>query len=281
MLKQGSPDWHEWRRNGIGSSDAPVIMGVSPWKSIHELWREKVEGVALSHPNPAQQRGLDLEHTARLWYENVANEVMQPATHTHPQFDWMRASLDGVSFDGQRILEIKCPGKADHEIAMRGHLPEKYIPQVQHLLAVSGAHVCDYFSFDGKTGVIVSVAVDHEYIAKLIEAEAKFWEAVCTKTPPEGGISIRDDAEWLQAANEYRKCARQQADAEAALKAAREHLESLAGDKDCQGAGITLTRVTTKGNVDYAAIPQLAGVDLEVYRKKSRTSWRLTLQKDR
>jgi len=30
-LEQGTPQWLAWRRAGIGASEAPVIMGLSPW----------------------------------------------------------------------------------------------------------------------------------------------------------------------------------------------------------------------------------------------------------
>ena len=32
-LHQNTPEWHQWRRQGIGASDAPVIMGETPFKT--------------------------------------------------------------------------------------------------------------------------------------------------------------------------------------------------------------------------------------------------------
>ena len=40
-MEQKSEEWLDWRKKGIGSSDAPIIMGVSPWKTPFELWEEK------------------------------------------------------------------------------------------------------------------------------------------------------------------------------------------------------------------------------------------------
>jgi putative phage-type endonuclease len=34
-------DWLEWRRKGIGGSDASVICGINQYKSPIELWMEK------------------------------------------------------------------------------------------------------------------------------------------------------------------------------------------------------------------------------------------------
>src|SRR5581483_972237 len=31
-LRQGTQEWLGWRNQGIGASDAPIIMGENPWK---------------------------------------------------------------------------------------------------------------------------------------------------------------------------------------------------------------------------------------------------------
>ena len=43
-LVQQSEEWLEFRRSRIGASDAPIIMGVSPWKTHYKLWVEKIQG---------------------------------------------------------------------------------------------------------------------------------------------------------------------------------------------------------------------------------------------
>lgn len=40
-LDQRTDEWLMWRSQGIGASDAPVIMGVSPWSDPVSLWMEK------------------------------------------------------------------------------------------------------------------------------------------------------------------------------------------------------------------------------------------------
>jgi hypothetical protein len=42
-LKQGSQEWLEWRHDGIGASDAAVIMGENPWKDAEALLIQKCE----------------------------------------------------------------------------------------------------------------------------------------------------------------------------------------------------------------------------------------------
>ena len=35
-------EWLELRRNGIGGSDASVVMGKNPWRSIQQLWETRL-----------------------------------------------------------------------------------------------------------------------------------------------------------------------------------------------------------------------------------------------
>ena len=41
----------------------------------------------------------------------------------------------------------------------------------------------------------------------------------------------------------------------------------MSGGKSCVGGGVKVSSVVRKGHVDYSSIPELAGVDLEKYRK--------------
>ncbi len=42
-LEQGTPEWLEWRKNGIGSSDIATIMGANPYQTPYQLWEENLE----------------------------------------------------------------------------------------------------------------------------------------------------------------------------------------------------------------------------------------------
>jgi hypothetical protein len=58
----------------------------------------------------------------------------------HDELEWMRASLDGLSFDGSIALEIKCPmSLRDRTVAQQGRVPPQYYAQLQHELEVSRA----------------------------------------------------------------------------------------------------------------------------------------------
>ncbi len=61
-FQQNTPEWLAMRRNCIGASDAPIIMGLSPYKKRDQLLEEKVYGknTAMS---ASMQYGKDMEPT--------------------------------------------------------------------------------------------------------------------------------------------------------------------------------------------------------------------------
>jgi putative phage-type endonuclease len=187
-LEQGSSVWLDWRRGGIGASDAPVIMGVSPWMDAETLWLEKTGRQSGRPSSFAMRRGQILEPQARTLYIQRTGIHVAPLCLEHGERRWMRASLDGISDDGRVVLEVKCPGAADHAVAQRGAVPPKYVPQLQHLLAVAGAPVCHYWSYRDGEGVLVEVAPDPAYAARLAEREEEFWRLVVEDRRPCAGI---------------------------------------------------------------------------------------------
>lgn len=184
-------EWLAWRKKGIGSSDAPIIMGVSPWCTPYQLWEIKTgiyEKPEIT--NRAVERGNAMEPKARALYELERDMDMPAKLVEHESYPWLRASLDGYNETYRIILEIKCPGAADHALACSGSVPEKYWPQIQHQLLVTGADCVDYYSFDGHRGAAVRVFPDIAYCRKLFVTLRDFWEKVQKRTPPP--LSERD-----------------------------------------------------------------------------------------
>lgn len=270
-------NWLEWRRQGIGSSDAPVIMQVSPWKTRHQLWQEKMYGDSVQQDNPSMKRGRDLEETARQEFEKTIGTLVAPANIEHPKFNWMRASLDGIDVTGKILVEIKCPSQQDHFVAVNKKVPEKYWPQLQHQMEVVGASEMFYFSFNGKEGAIVEIKRDQNYIDSLVEKEEAFWNMVQSQTPPDltemDYICMEGNKEWESLASELKLIKEQTKALEGRDKEVLRQLQSLTQGRNGKGHGMIMQRQICKGAVEYASIPQLQGVDVEPYRKKSFEKW--------
>jgi putative phage-type endonuclease len=180
-LEQGTPDWLEWRRQGIGASDAPAIMGENPWKSPARMLQEKC-GCTKYYTNAAMVRGIELEPEARKCYENEVGLRFAPACLQSTRHAWLRASVDGLAADGSAVVEIKCGEGVYRKSSSFRKVPDYYIGQLQHILAVTDLQAIDFWCYlPDRPAVHLSVARDESYIERLLDAERSFWRQVVTK----------------------------------------------------------------------------------------------------
>jgi len=162
----------------------PQLMGVSPWGNPMTLWLEKT---GLGKPKPvnwAMKRGTEMEPFARSSYIDQTEIVIHPYCVQSSQYPWMKASLDGLSFDGRTVVEIKVPGLRDHELACCDEIPPKYIPQCDYLLAITGAPVLHYYSYRSEEDwVLLEHYPDQTRIARMLALADQFWSYVTRKEP--------------------------------------------------------------------------------------------------
>ena len=283
-LKQKTPEWKKWRETGIGASDAPVIMEKSPWSTPYRLYIEKTTGQSFFKENGATLKGRVLEDKARKSAEKKLNKVFSTKCYQHEKYPWMLASLDGISKEGE-ILEIKCPYKpedpnSDHQLAREGKIPEKYHPQLQHQLEVTGAKKGYYYSFDGSDGVVVPFERDEVFIKELIEKEKIFWDCVKNLNPPkftDKDYRVIDEKHPCEKADKVIALRKVIEEAKKELNPLEEELKNCyAHDMSAIIGKLKITRFTKKGPINYHVVPELKGVDLEPYRKASSIAFRLS-----
>ena len=184
-------EWLSVRGQGIGSSDAAVAVGISPYKSPLELWLEKTErqDAADLTENDAVFWGTTLEHTiATVYAERTGVKVRRlNAVLQHPEHTFMLANLDRVvqhPTDGNGILEVKTAGVNSAKFWEEG-VPDSYQCQVLHQLAVTGKEWCDVaVLIGGQDFRVYRVVRDEAKIADLIQREAQFWQYVLDDIPP-------------------------------------------------------------------------------------------------
>jgi putative phage-type endonuclease len=198
--------WLALRQQGIGSSDAAVAVGLSPYKSQLSLWLEKTQRKA---PEDLSQKeaviwGTVLEPVlARVYAERTGNKVRRVnAVLQHRQQRFMLANLDREvvgHIDGPGVLEIKTAGYHAAPQWEEG-IPIAYQCQVLHQLAVTGHDWADVaVLIGGQDFRIYRVERDDDKILDLIQREADFWQQVIDDRQPEPDGS--DDAgralHWL------------------------------------------------------------------------------------
>ncbi len=174
--EQGSADWHAWRNQGIGASEAAAILGEFPWKNRKRLLAEKCGLIGGSFNSAAMAFGTATEPEARKSYINTRGIHVEPACLQSTTYDWLRASLDGIASDGSLVVEIKCGPSAQAHTAKFRQPPPYYMGQLQHILAVTGLGSIDFWCYlPAQESVHVTVTRDEAYIERMLVAEAAFW----------------------------------------------------------------------------------------------------------
>ena len=195
--KMTREEWLQLRRRGIGGSDASVIMGKNPYRSILQLWEEKTGKLPVTDEgNEYTYWGNVMEPIIRKEFMNRTGlKVRQKhAMIFHKNYPYLFADVDGIVTDerGEKcIFEAKTASQYKAEQWEDG-VPEEYILQVQHYLEVCGmdkAYIAALIG--GNKFVFHTIYRDEELIRNLVSREKEFWEGcVLTGTEP-----VMDDSD--------------------------------------------------------------------------------------
>jgi putative phage-type endonuclease len=278
-LLQGSPEWHAHRKGYRNASETPAVLGASPWMTPYQLWQLKTGRSEPTETTSAMKHGTRLEPVAREAYEQLTGHIMEPLVLVEGDYS---ASLDGITLEGDLILEIKCPMSKDSKIlteARAGRIPESIYWQLQTQLYVSQAALAHLYVYDGTSGILLELKPDANAWDTLREGWDRFMSCVQRDEPPsltDRDTLLRVDMPWQEAAASYLKL-KSEADAVGEkLEAAKQKLVQLASHSSESGGGVTVSRYWKGGTIDYKKVPQLAGVDVESYRGSGREEVRVS-----
>ena len=277
-IEQRSPEWVGLRNKYIGASDAPIIMGESPWKTPFQLWQEKLAIKKMDAPNQSMERGISLEDEARESFIKQTGIEVKPMVAKSLVHPWMLSSFDGVSANHDVIVEIKCPGMNDHANACNGLIPSKYLAQLFHQMITLGIDKAYYFSYTSLSSKLLEININLKYSISLLEKEKEFFKCMQELEAPE--MTKKDykqiiDLNFIRAAAEWRDLQSQLKSMEKKEKYLREQLINMSGDSNAMGGGIKMSQILRKGSIDYKSIPEIQGMDLDKYRKDPVKVWRI------
>ncbi len=182
--------WLAERQTGIGSSDAPNLVGVG-FRTAADVYREKTEQPRPAATTGVLRRGLDLEPIVAARYAEVMGvELLIPAEQIarHRERTWQLASIDRARVD-RRPVELKTVTGFGPEWGETGSadVPDGYRVQVQHQMGVLDADSCDLAALDVIAWEfrVYRVAFDADLFAWLTDVEHRFLrDHVMTLTPP-------------------------------------------------------------------------------------------------
>jgi len=277
-LEQNTYEWKEMRRTAIGASDASIIWG-SPWRSPYQLWMEKMGFSAPQEENEHMRRGKEMESQALSLYNMIKDATFAPMVIRSAIRDFCVSSLDGYCPTLDLAVEIKC-GPKTFALAREGKIPDYYMAQLQHQMFCLGHEKIDYFCYNGFDHILMTVDRDEKFIQELMNKEEAFHLCLKENTPPMccgDDFEYRSDDAWVELEKQYVDLQEEIKSKELLLSSVKEQLIRLAADKPCLGETLRVEKLTRKGVIDYAKIPELKDVDLEKYRRESTSYYKISV----
>ena len=180
-------EWLEWRKKGIGGSDAGVCMGANHYRTKRDLYFDKIGKKPVVEKEKsdlplrwghALEPVVAEEFSIRMGLPVYERKEM----YRHPDYPFMQANVDRFITlpDGTvGILECKTANPAVKQQWEDNSIPFSYEIQVRHYMAVMNidtAYIACLFENSSDTMVIRKIERDQEFEAQLIEAEKNFWE---------------------------------------------------------------------------------------------------------
>lgn len=196
-LIAGTPEWHAHRATHFNASDAPAMLGCSPYTTRAELLLRLHTGIAADVDTGTQRlfdNGHRFEALARPLAEKIIGDDLAPVIGTAGE---LSASFDGLTLMGDTAWEHKtlndelrgCMKDQGNGLG----LPKHYQVQMEQQLLVSGAErvlfMATKWAPEGSDWTLVEgrhcwYASDPALRAEIIAGWKQFAQDLSTYTPP-------------------------------------------------------------------------------------------------
>src|SRR3990167_275234 len=173
------------RKNHIGSSDAAAIVGLNKWKSAGDVFIEKTQDLPERDMGEAALIGTLWEDPCLQWFaKDSGKKILRNQLRVH-QNGFMAAHLDALVVDTKEIVEAKVIGiltpfdRDQWGNEDSDQIPEQYIVQCQHELAVAGPEYETVYLpvlLGGVGFVKYRVQRNPDLIRELEAIETNFWK---------------------------------------------------------------------------------------------------------
>ena len=177
--KLSRQEWLMFRKKGIGGSDAGAICGLNPYVSPIHVYADKTSNEISEYDNEAMRLGRDLEeYVAKRFMEATGFKVRRNCMLlSHDKYPFMYANVDRMVVGEEIGLECKTASVYNSDKWEDGEVPEHYLIQCHHYMAVTGAKAW-YIAvlILGKEFKYAKIERDEEIIENLIKIERDFWE---------------------------------------------------------------------------------------------------------
>jgi putative phage-type endonuclease len=283
------------RRGRITGSNVGAILGLSPFRTPDDVLRAMVRdyhGAPSEFTgNAATEYGSFHEAGALVEYQmhtsNTVQDCKEAVEHgffIHPVYDWLGATPDFlVGKDG--LGEIKCPyGLRDKEAPVFKTAMEQshYYAQMQIEMACAGKKWVDFFQWCPKLSVLERVDYDPAWVNEYLPILEAFYKRYLSEIDNKDHLlprrKIVESPTARKMIDEISDLSQIIDNATTRKKEVLAELVDLVGGVDAEVCGHKLTLVENQGSVSYAKVVKehIPNVDLEPYRGKATSYWRLS-----
>lgn len=272
-LDQKSPEWLEWRKSGIGSSDIATIMGANPYQTPYQLWEEKCGVRDAFDGNRFTEHGVLNEPHAREWLCNIKRlnlKSLCAESNVNPIY---KISLDAYSTSKKHLYEIKCPYTTEKIYKLRDatEIPEMWRLQILWQAAITNAKKAylAVWDFNLAECFCIECPRDPDMEAKLFEEADKFWQYVKSFTPPplqKGDYLEVEDEELHSFLLEYKHHHALEKTALSKKKELKARIIEFGDDGSFKSYGYTITRSAPRKSYDVEKM-RADGIDVDKYLK--------------
>lgn len=162
-------------------------MGLNKYKSLRKLWLDKT-GIEpdVFKGSDATEYGQAMEPHAVMEFEwEYGVSGFEPCLFVHPEYSFVRASVDAFHFQHKYALEIKSPYNPKNILhAVDGKIDRKYWAQLQWILFASQTKMIKYCVYSGTKLWVKDVFEDRNYQRRMFRYARWFWHQVKTKKDP-------------------------------------------------------------------------------------------------
>lgn len=280
-LEQGSPEWKEWRRNGIGSSDISVIMGSNSFTTPYELWEQFCGFAKEKEANGAMKHGTRCEPKAResLNKENLLELV--PLCVEDETISYFQASLDAYDEESRVLYEIKSPisEKVLDDFMYKNVIPSYWMDQIQWQIMIVRPKRAFIAVWDYRVEKCITLEVmpDENRIKEMIQAAEDFWNKVVTGRSPDrqkGDFIEIEDSNLTELLYLYRDCVEKEKSYTALKNETKKKIEEFYTEGDLVCSGFKVYKVEGTTSYDYKQM-RMDGVDVDKYKKKSAPYYKI------
>lgn len=189
-----TPDQIEWRKKGIGASDASKILaGGDVWAELWSIKTGRTEQKRIMSDWDAA-----LRHTTEAlqcdWYEHIThggNIIRRGHQVEHGEWPVLRCTLDGYGLDHPTNFVFECKHLSEWTKDPINWAVEKYLPQVSHQMIVTGTDKAILSVLVGmKEPELVKLTLDPFFAEVYLDRCRDFWGYVERDEPPSGAEKL-------------------------------------------------------------------------------------------